>query len=155
MTDGFREVRLLGFPLDVHLLAVEHHEELMREFRLMSLDPPRAGDVPHRLVELIAELTAVYGGVTGATDAERDAARARGETTIDLTYRVPPDVGAACRRLDAMLDEADEFCRADHLLTLAAPPEIAAMRKWYLTEFANQLDGAAPVPWSEVSASPR
>lgn len=155
MTDGLREVRLIGFPLQLHQQAVEHHEELMREFRLMSLDPPRAGDVPHRLVELIAELSAVYGGVTGATDAEREAARARGEAAVDLTYRVPPDVGAACRRLDAMLDEADEFCRADHLLTLAAPPRTVAMRKWYLKEFADQLDGAAPTPWPEVSASPR
>ena len=155
MTDGFREVRLLGFPLRLHQRAVEHHEELMREFRLMSLDPPRAGDVPHRLVQLIAELTAVYGGVSSATDAERDAALARGEESVDLTYRVPPEVAEACLRLDEMLDEADEFCRADHLLTLAAPPDAVVMRKWYLGEFVSQLAGAEPTPWSAVSASPR
>ena len=153
MTDGLRDVRLLGFPLDVHQRATEHHEELMREFRLLTLDTPSAADVPKRLVDLIAELTQAYGGVSQVADAERDAALARGDATVDLTYTVPAGAAEACRRLDVMLDEADEFCRGDRLLTLATPPESLAFRKWYLGEFVAQLDGAAPTPWAAYAVS--
>ena len=47
-----------------------------------------------------------------------------------------------------MLDEADRYCRQGrHLLTLATPDDLLAYRRWYLREIAEQLAGAAPVPW--------
>ena len=147
-----REVRLVGFPLALYQRAAEHHEELMREFQLLLIDPPRGTDVPRRLVALIGELTSSYAGVASAADAERDAALARGDETVDLTYLVPPEVGHACVELDRMLDEADAFCRAEQLLTLAAPNDTAAFRKWYLHEFEAQLAGEPPTPWPGVPA---
>lgn len=60
----------------------------------------------------------------------------------------PVEARAATLALRQMLAEADEYCRAgDELLTLAAPPDIAAFTGWYLQEFLRQLDGAAPQPW--------
>lgn len=156
MSDAAQEqyvVRLLGFPLDVHARATEHHEELMREFQLLALDPDR--DVPRRLAALVDELVTSYGSFGISAAAERDAARARGETTVDLTYHVPSGIGDACLRLDRMLDEADDFCRTDRLLTLAADPDITAFRRWSLRQFAEQIDGAEPTPWDEVSATLR
>jgi hypothetical protein len=146
------EVRLAGFPLALHARAQEHHEELMREFQLLALSSPSAG-VPQRLVALVEELTTSFGGFTSVPNAARDAAAERGEDTIDLTYQVPPSAAAAATRLDAMLDEADEYCRAgERLLTMAAPDDVAALRHWQLAEFAAQLGGAAPTPWAEWSA---
>lgn len=151
MTEELREVRLVGFPLDVYRRSTEHHEELIREFQLLAIDPEPRRDVPRRLVDLVADLTRSYAGVTSGTDAERDAAAARGDATVDLTYRVPASVGDACVRLGEMLDEADEFCRTDQLLTLATPAEIVTFRTWYLGEFCAQLAGAAPTPWADVA----
>jgi hypothetical protein len=147
--NDLREVRLLGFPLALHARSVEHHEELMREFQLLAL-ATHAADVPQRLVTLVDELTSSFAGFTDAPAAERDAALDRGEDAIDLTYAVPPTAGDAALRLDRMLEEADEYCRAgDRLLTMAAPADAAALRHWQLTEFAAQLDGAEPTPWAE------
>lgn len=142
------DVRLLGFPLPLHVRSVEYHEELMREFQLLALSggPP---DVPHRLVELVHELTTDYDGFSDAPDAVRDDAIARGESTVDLHYRVPASLGPAAARLDEMLDEADAFCRSgEALLTLAAPDDVVALRRWQLAEFVRQLSGEAPSPFS-------
>lgn len=145
-----REVRLIGFPLALSARSQEHHEELMREFQLLALDPDAAHSVPHRLVLLIEDLTTSYAGFTDAPNAARDAAYERGDEVIDLTYRVPATVGEAALELNRMLDEADDFCRdSGRLLTLAAPADAAALRHWQLTEFAAQLDGAAPTSWAQ------
>jgi hypothetical protein len=147
------EVRLLGFPLRLHALALEHHEELVREFQLLALDPGSAHSVPRRLVDLVAELTAAYGAFTDTANADRDAAAARGEERVDLTYVVPASAAAAAAQLGRMLDEADEFCRdGDRLLTLASSPETAALRHWQLSEFAAQVEGAEPTPWDVWAA---
>lgn len=148
-----REVRLVAFPLRLHRAATEHHEELMREFQLLALDVEAGRDVPKRLVRLVEELTRSYGSVTAAPDAERDAALARGDESVDLTYRVPPEAAAACAELDRMLDEADDFCRAERLLTLEPTPEQVAFRKWYLGEFQHQLAGGEPRPWPAVTSA--
>lgn len=143
-----REVRLIGFPLALHQRSQEHHEELIREFQLLALDPTSAQTVPARLVALIEELTTTYAGFTSSPNAARDAALARGEESVDLVYSVPVAVGEAARVLDRMLDEADEYCRAgDRLLTLAAAPDTTALRHWQLSEFVAQLAGAAPTSW--------
>ncbi len=147
-------VRIIGFPLDVWRRAQQHHEELMREFALLSIQQTQPGsshDVPRRLLDLIDAVQARYAGVSEAPNAERDAAIARGEKTVDLTFQVPPEVKQACLDLDAMLDEADEYCRAgESLLTLASPPEAVAFRRWYLGEFVRQIDGEPPMPWASA-----
>lgn len=152
-----REVHLLGLPLDVQARAAEQHAELMREFALLDIARPSAGreeEVPGRLSTLIDELRRNYGGIGARADAVRDAAAARGDATVDLACQVPDSVGAACEALSALLDEADEFCRAGaQLLTLAATPELVAFRHWYLGEFARQIDGEVPVPWSRYAAA--
>lgn len=144
------EVRLIGFPLALYARAQEHHEELMREFQLLALDPEAAPSIPRRLVTLIDEVTTAYAAFTETPNAERDAAMARGDESIDLVYHVPASAAAAAAQLTRMLDEADEFCRdGDRLLTLASTPETAALRQWQLSEFTAQVEGATPTPWDE------
>jgi hypothetical protein len=147
-----RSVRIVGFPLAMHRRATEQYAELMREFALLTLDrrPPVSGhDVPQRLLDLIAELTAQFGGVGALADQTRDRAAARGDVTVDLDYEVPLEVGPAVRHLRDLLDEADDFCRSgESLLTLAATPDVAAFRSWYLDEFTRQIAGEPPRPWT-------
>ncbi|MDP8936487.1 MAG: hypothetical protein M3O23_01920, partial [Actinomycetota bacterium] len=45
---------------------------------------------------------------------------------------MPAEVGPAAAEFNRLLDEADEFCRAGDLLTLATPPDTAAFRRWFL-----------------------
>jgi hypothetical protein len=154
---GLHDVRLLGVPLALLARSSEHHDELLREFQLLAIDPPTSSpghEVPQRLLDLIAEINGRYAGLSDAADADREAALARGDATIDLTITVPASVAEACERLDRMFDDADEFCRAgDRLLTLATPPDAAALRHWYLGEFVRQVGGAEPVPWPAYVAA--
>jgi hypothetical protein len=153
-------VRLIRIPLAVQMRSSQHFDELMREFTLITLD--EAGDqvsasarpVPLRLRDLVEELTQEFGSFTTAVIQERDAAIARGDPEIDLTYHVPPAVADASRRLGDLLDEVDEFCRAgEHLITLETPPECKAFRRWYLGEFIEQVEqGREPRLWQDYVA---
>lgn len=146
--DGVVEVRLLGTPLELLVRAREHHDGLMREFRLLSL-AGRAGsqDAPVRLVELTEILGRQYGTATSRRDQEVDEALARGETTMDLVYEVPPAVSGAVVALDALMEEADAFCADAQLLTLARGPLLKEFATWYLDQFVVQCAGGAAVAW--------
>jgi hypothetical protein len=153
--DQLIEVRILGLPVQIWAAAQEHSDGLLREFALLqageAAEDKVEHDVPARLVQLV---DAVQQRYSAASEEQRTAlfdAAADGQTSIDLTYRIPRGAADAAAELDRMLDEADEYCRAgEHLLTLATPPAQLAFRKWYLGEFVVQADGAAPTPWSDV-----
>lgn len=145
-------VHLLGFPLAVYDRAQEYMDGLLREFALLAIDPPMSvpgHQVPHRLLELVDALQVRFAGFTDAPSEQRDQALDAGLDTIDLVYHVPPEAKAASQALDALLDEADQFCRDGELLTLAALPEVLRFRRWYLGEFIAQIDGADPTPWAD------
>ena len=55
----------------------------------------------------------------------------------------------AAAEFDALLDEADDYCRAgETLLTLATPAPALAFRRWFLGEFVRQAAGEPPRPWT-------
>ncbi|MHB1585183.1 MAG: hypothetical protein ACYCU7_08460 [Acidimicrobiales bacterium] len=144
------EVRLVGLPMELYLRTRDHGADLMREFELLQLSDHAVHDVPGRLVSLAAELTEQFGAFTASADAELSDAEARGAPQIDLVYRVPPAAAEGAQRLEVLLDEADDYCRAgDELLTLAATPETVAFRHWFLREFVAQAGGRPPTPWPD------
>lgn len=149
-TQELVEVHLLGLPLDLLAAAQEHGEELQREF--LHVAEADSDSVPARLNALSQQLRGQYGAFTVQAQAEIDAAAARGDSTIDVVFQVPPDVADAAAQLWALLDEADEYCRAGDLLTLAPTAEQVTLRTWYLSQFIDQTKGAEPVPFSEYAA---
>jgi anti-anti-sigma factor len=150
---GFRRVRMIGVPLDVHRRNSEHGEALRRELAFVAnaADPEGA---PVRLYTLGVELTARYGGLTVVQEARLQDALASGEATIDLDYDLPVDMADGIERLGALVDELDDFCRDGELLTLVTPAEGLAYRRWFLGEILEQLrTGREPLPWSESELS--
>ncbi len=142
-------VELHNLPLAVLVASREHHEELMREFRLMALSgtvPDAAA--PARLLELVQVLGVQYAGTSERPSAEIDAALDRGDDVIDLVYDVPASVAVAATALDDLMREADEFCRAEKLLTLARSPLMVDFAAWYLRCFVDQVAGGPPEPWT-------
>ena len=157
MTDAggapdLRTVRILGFPLALFARAQEHHADLLREFAYVA-EPADPDDVPDRLILISESLRTRFGAFTAGPEADRDAAAARGDDTVDLEFRVPPDVAAAAAELGHLLDEADDYCRRGDLLTLSTPPELLTFRQWYLDEFRRQVAGEPPTPWAEYQAT--
>jgi hypothetical protein len=146
--DDLVEVRLLKLPLDVWQRTQEHVDGLLREFALMVSDEEARAATPGRLLDLVNQVSAGYGSFSESQRMEMEHALGRGETEIDLTYQVPAAAAPAAQQLGDMLDEADEYCRrGDHLLTLATPPQELRFRKWFISEFVDQLGGASPTPW--------
>ncbi len=147
-TDGIVEVRLLRLPLDIWQRSQEHVDGLLREFAFITQDEEARAATPGRLLALVKELSAGYGGFSAEPRRVMEAAVDRNESEIDLSYHVPPAAGPAAQQLGDMLDEADEYCRrGDHLLTLATPPEELRFRRWFIGEFVDQINGAPPTPW--------
>jgi hypothetical protein len=148
------EIQLLRAPVMLRRQSTQHGEELLREMELIS-GGQEAGvttEVPRRLVELVAELRQLFGPQMASIEDAFEAAAARGETAIDLRYQVAPSAAAFIERLGRVLAETDDFCRSgQHLLTLAAPPDVAVYRKWSLSESLRQIEGHPPTPWPDFA----
>lgn len=147
-TGDLVEVRLLKLPLEVWQRTQEHVDGLLREFALIVSDEEARAATPGRLLDLVSQVSAGYGSFSESQRMQMQTSLARGETEIDLVYHVPAAAAPAAQQLGDMLDEADEYCRrGDHLLTLATPPEELRFRRWFISQFVDQLRGAPPTPW--------
>ncbi|HET6811479.1 MAG TPA: ATP-binding protein [Acidimicrobiales bacterium] len=153
-SDPLVEVHLVSFPVDVYRRTEEHMDELQREFALiLEREPGQGTGPPGRLLALVREFGERFGGFAlEARDAVRTASEEGRARIDDVVYRVPADVGPAASRLEQLLAEADAYCRAGDLLTLACPPEACTFREWFLGQFAAQAGGAPSVSWPEWAA---
>jgi hypothetical protein len=140
-------------PLSAQREASEHQDGLRREFALIAGQADDPGSVPARLLALAQELNQRFQSFTEGPEAEVEAAYRRREELMDLVVRVPPAAGPASKEYGELLKEADAYCRAgEELLTLAAPPRVAAFTDWVIGEFIRQIEGAEPEPWREPQA---
>lgn len=147
-----RTVVLLSYPVTLGMSAVEHVQDWMREFQLMALsdDTGRVHDVPERLRTMARQLSQQHAADLFEPDRARSAAAARGEQSVDLTYVVPAEADAEplVRRWQQILEDVDDYCRAQDLLTLQRSPAQVALNDWVLREFLAQLNGEPPRPWT-------
>jgi hypothetical protein len=143
-------VQLLDVPVRVLVAGREHHDSLMREFRLLALSQSEGAHVPARLAELTQVLGVRYAAARDRPDAVVDAALDRGDATVDLAYELPADPGltAGLIELDRLMTAADEFCRDRQLLAVERGPVLIEFTRWYLDAFVSQLSGGPPVRWS-------
>jgi hypothetical protein len=139
-------------PIALFLRSREHHDELVREFTLMAIRTNSSAQpgpaLPPRLRELVDILGRRFGASTSRADMERDAAIERGDATVDLTYHVPASFAAEVVMLSQLMDDADDFCRMEKLLTLPRDPNMVAFGHWYNNEFLRQINGLPPTPWN-------
>lgn len=142
-------VRLLGLPVRLHVAAREHHDELLRELRLLALaDDPAEGSATAGLAGLVDALGVRHASADGTRpDDEVDAAADRGEERVDLSFAVAASAAEGARRLAALLAAADEAASEGRLMTVPRSPVLQRFAQWYLDEVVGQLAGAAPVPW--------
>jgi anti-anti-sigma factor len=152
MTETF-VVELKGVPLDVHLRVDEHNATLSRELALVHAADPD-GAAPARLLWLTRELAERYEAFSAPPELTMADAAHGSTAMIDLRFEVPADAVEVVQGMGPLLDEVDEFCRNGELLTLVTPPESAAYRRWFYSEFAAQLRGEAPTPWSPALVEP-
>jgi len=148
------EVHLIAFPVRLAARSQQHFEELMREFVLIAAGHHRGDsdqEVPARLMSLVETLVQQFGAVAGPAEERLADAIERGDEVIDdHVLEVPAEAGPAAQALGDLIDEADEYCRrGKHLLTLATPADCVAYRNWYLGQVISQIQGAAPIAWTD------
>lgn len=149
---GLHDVHLLVLPVRLWAQTQEQTDALLREFALMALGTEMAThEVPHRLLTLMESFEKRFAGVADAQELALHEAASAGVLVIDdLHYQVPAEVTEASIMLGEMLDEADVYCaEGSHLLTLAASPEVVRFRRWFLTQFVDQIAGRPAVPWPD------
>lgn len=145
------EVRLLDYPVALGIRQEERTIELMRELQLIALDARSghvAASVHARLVAFAAAMSATYGPALSAPRTELERAHEAGEERTEVRY--PLHQGAAGEMLTyaRLMEEADAFCAAGEVISLAPDAAIYALRRWTVEEFLRQYHGAAPRPWS-------
>jgi hypothetical protein len=145
------EVRLLRVPVRLYAEGRRHHDDLLQELSVLAVSTEESeGQLPPHLAELVDVLGRRYGTPTDRPDAPIDEAVARGESSVDLTYRVPAHMLEAADRLENLLAQADELCRSGELLAMPRSETMLAFSGWYLDEFRRQIAGEAPRPWPEA-----
>ncbi len=142
-------ITLQGLPLRLLLAGQEHHDGLLRELRLLALSEEDSGGRPPdpRLRGLVDALGRQYAAARARRDEEIEAAMARGETTIDQVFSVPPTAGSAMQGLATLLSEADRLCEDNVLMTPPRPALLRRFADWYLGEVLAQSAGRPPRPW--------
>ena len=70
--------------------------------------------------------------------------------STELVVHMPRATANTLVRFVELLDLADEFCRAERLLSLARSPEQRRFQGWFLTEFVRQANGEPPLSWLEA-----
>jgi hypothetical protein len=144
-------IRIKGVPVHAFSRFQRHYRDLRREIRLLALahedDYPLAKVLSEHFNALEAPLRANMGReqVDGAIEAGNDL--------TDLRLRMTPQVARQIGELIDLLDAADDFSRAERLLTAPRLPEQRSFQIWFLSEFRRQAGGAAPQPWSGTSTT--
>ena len=138
-------VCLLGMPAQEFAAFRVWYAEIRRELRLLAFTHPEDYPLAAALAEISLQVEQERRQSVGV--GALDEAIAAGRTSVDLEYHVPPVAAETMTRLSALLDEVDQFCHDQRLLTMPATPGQVALRRWYTGEFARQTAGHPPTPW--------
>ena len=147
-----RRVRLVDVPTRLLAESDQHGDDLLRELVLvLAASPDESADdaALQRRLLTSAERYAGYGrAVRGELGRDLRVALDRSEPTVTVEFAAPEGTDRVTEAWGLLCEEMDDYCRRGALLSLPAPPEVAALRRWCVEETLRQLrDGDAPRPW--------
>lgn len=139
-------IQIKSVPVEAFSRFQRHYRDLRREIRLLAL----AHEDDYPLAKVLSEhFNALERPLRSDMGREQvDDALEAGRQSTDLRLRMAPHVARQIGELIDLLDAADDFSRAERLLTAPRTPEQRAFQIWFLSEFRRQAAGAAPQPWS-------
>jgi hypothetical protein len=147
MGDGV--VRFLGVPVAAYLNLQEWIDAVIRECELIAALEQTPPHLPARLLELAAHLSERFAIEQESFRETMAQACTAGLKVVDLEDRVLRPREEAVQAADAflaMMEELDEFCRTDILLSEPPDPVVVDLRRWFVTEMRDQLiAGATPI----------
>jgi PAS domain S-box-containing protein len=138
-------VVLEDVPTDLLLADGAHVDSLVREL-VLSATGARSGltaQLPEHVADLVRRLQGEFADVRAAVTRQAAAAAERGDQRTTLSLSLPADAADAGERYLAALEAADAHAREERLLTLAAPAQQQAFRRWYVTALVTAVRRAA------------
>ena len=144
--DDYLTVVLADLPVRLLQDFRRHYREVRRELRLLALAHENDYPVAKSLTELFSRVDEISRLMVGMRELE-DAISA-GVERMDVELMMPPNSPATMQQLLELLELADEFCRSQRLLTLAATDQQYQLQRWYLGEFIRQGRGEEPLKWA-------
>ena len=138
-------IRFDAMPVQLIADFRRHYREVRRELRLLALAHETDYPVAKSLTDLFGRVDEISLAMRGL--AELDAAIEAGAERADIVFRVPPGSADTMAQLLDLLELADEFCRTQRLLALAATPQQFQLQRWFLGEFPRQGRGDPPLAW--------
>jgi PAS domain S-box-containing protein len=138
-------VTLGDVPTDLLLSAKAHVDSVVRELTLSEAGAASgmSAALPPHLARLVHDVTREWSEARQAIKRQAVAAAERGEQRTTLELTLPAEAAEAGERYLAALEQADTYGRASRLLTLAAPPQHRAFRRWYVTALVDGVRRAA------------
>lgn len=137
--------------IDMPVRLVTHYRtrffDLRRELALIALSTEPTASVAQRLTQL-AERMETLRAEQGLWTTQIERAFRSGLDRATIVFEVPRYMLSEIEEFRRLLDDADEFARDAHLLTLAAGAQERALRAWYLGDITAQLRGNSPIPWA-------
>jgi anti-sigma regulatory factor (Ser/Thr protein kinase) len=146
-------INILDVPLALYVGFQQHFRELRREVRLLALAHESDYPLAKSLSDLFASLDRQLRDGIGIEQIE--AALAQGLEATDLVVHMPRATATTLVRFVELLELADEFCRAERLLSLARTAEQRKFQAWFLSEFVRQANGDSPLSWLEARTNGR
>jgi hypothetical protein len=140
-------IQIRGLPVAAYARFRQRYFDLARELRLLSLAPGGEYPVARRFSAVFLEAERL-GQQTQGRD-RLDAAVARHRVKVDVDLFVPPAMPDVMGRLLDTLEQVDELCRQEHMLTLGASRAEQRLIRWWFTEFVRQGAGDVPTPWRD------
>lgn len=147
-------LQLLNMPVELFAHLRLHFNELGRELRLISMSEPERYPIAVEFAEAYLQVEHERRHVVGLDHL--DASIESGAETVDLDYLIPATAPASMARIGRLLDEIYRDLAEDTLLAVRPSPDLLALQRWYLGEFARQDAGLEPLPWTgPTRMSPR
>lgn len=146
LPDNPVRVQIVDLPVAIYTKWRRRYYELGRELRLLALAHGHTYPVATELSEIFLQTEKERRLTRGIQQFERALASDSDRATFELL--VPESMPETMARLTATLERADEFCREQRLLVLAATPLEKRLQEWFLGEFGRQAAGEEPLPWT-------
>jgi hypothetical protein len=142
-------VVLRSVPTDRYREIAEHHDEVVRELKLVIDPQVRPLGPADRLRALVPLLEVPFKPLVRPLRAAVAEARARGEERVDVVVPLQPGDVRGLRALHDLLREADSAAEQGALLSLPLSGAAVALRGWIVEEAERQvLEGLPPRPYA-------
>lgn len=134
-------VALGDVPTQLLLAAEEHVDSVVREMTLASSGAVSgvSAAVPASLARLVHDVVTEFAEARHAVKRQALTAAAHEQDRTELHLTLPAAAADAGQRYLSAMEAADSYARSSRLLTLAAPPQHAAFRRWYVTALVDAL----------------